>query len=352
MGLPSSYQREQSLSNGYQYQHVPSGQMKDVDSGFKDSLMSHPVSPAKHDTPPPIRLDKHPSFRKQRSMPCRVPRGSMTSSRCSMSPSESSNGGAFGHSVGSLNEDLMFESERVTSRQSVSPPDEGYSEAEESGSGQFPMDPDPSSSLRGQRGSEEYTYVTMNSPHVNVGPQEEYVTMVSAPVGSAGTPSRPIVPSHYDVPPPFRRRSLGNGDSVSSSASPSNYENSLPTIEEAPKQRGHSDVYENFSAAKLRDEEFVHYRPSYENMEVVKEHQRNSEAYQNITLVDDGQQGRRGSSYRNRCRSMEKGECRIPTRADSSTPPSNKPHLHYAQHHTQSSATDTTPPVPPRVSVV
>ena len=162
MGLPSSYQR---LCNGYQY---PSGQIKEVDSGFKDSLLSHSVSPAQNDTPPPIRLDKHPSFRKQRS---------------TMSPSESFNGGAFGHSVGSLNEDILF-NERATSQQSVSPPDEG---SEESGSGQFPRDPDPSSSLRGQRSSEEYMYVTMTSPHVNVGPQEEYVMMVSAPVGSAGT---------------------------------------------------------------------------------------------------------------------------------------------------------------------
>ena len=94
MGLPSSYQR---LCNGYQY---PSGQMK-VDSGFKDSLLSHSVSPAQNDTPPPIRLDKHPSFRKQRS---------------TMSPSESFNGGAFGHSVGSLNEDILF-NERATSQQ-------------------------------------------------------------------------------------------------------------------------------------------------------------------------------------------------------------------------------------------
>ena len=162
MGLPSSYQR---LCNGYQY---PSGQMKEVDSGFKDSLLSHSVSPAQNDTPPPIRLDKHPSFRKQRS---------------TMSPSESFTGGAFGHSVGSLNEDILF-NERATSQQSVSPPDEG---SEESGSGQFPRDPDPSSSLRGQRSSEEYMYVTMTSPQVNVGPQEEYVMMVSAPVGSVGT---------------------------------------------------------------------------------------------------------------------------------------------------------------------
>ena len=240
--------------------------------------MSQLVSPAQNDTPPPIRLDKHPSLRKQHA---------------TKSPSESSNGGAFKHSVGSLNEDILF-NERATSQQSVSPPDEGYSEAEEAGSGHFPRDPDPSSSLRGQRGSEAYLSVTMTSPHVNVGPQEEYVTMVSAPVGSAGTLPTPkkIIPSHYDVPPPVYMRSLSKGDSVSSSARPSNYE-------EAP----------TLSAAVTR------YRQSYMNMEVVK-------------------------------------ECTVPTRADSSTPPSNELHLHYAQHHTQSSATDTTPPIPPRVAVV
>ena len=43
------------------------------DSGYPGSPMISSMSPDV-DVPPPFHLDKHPSFRKQRSLPCRVPK--------------------------------------------------------------------------------------------------------------------------------------------------------------------------------------------------------------------------------------------------------------------------------------
>ena len=68
--LPSSYQKEQSMPNGYQYHQVPSNRLRE-DAGFKDSPNSHSVSPSQN-VPPPIRLDKHPSF-EARSPPVMSP---------------------------------------------------------------------------------------------------------------------------------------------------------------------------------------------------------------------------------------------------------------------------------------
>ena len=343
------------MSRSYQYHQVissSSGRLRE-DSGFKDSPISNSCSPSQSDVPPPIRLDKHPSLRRkqQHSKPCRVPH-SGASSRCSTSPSES-----YGpsHSVGSFNDDELFDAERTTSRQSVSPPDEGYSENEESGSGQFAMDPDlPSQgSARMQqniaamrRSQEPCTYVTMTSPHAQSN-QDEYVHMVSAPTNGTTIP-RPNIPSHYDVPGPLRKKPITTSDSPS--ASPSNYENSgpLPTIEEAPtKGRGQSDMYENFTVGQLREEEFTHYRPNYENREAYKEQQRKSEVYQNVTLIDEEQQ-KRASMRRS---SVVKEDVTLPSRNESSTPPSSDFHVHYAQRQTHSPA-DTSPPLPPRVPVV
>ena len=334
MSLPSSYQRSQSHNN-YDYQEVSTSGLRE-DSGFKDSPFSNSSasSAPKEDTPPPIRLDKHPSFRKQRSNPCRVPR-SAASSRCSTSPSERSGSftgrsQSYGQSVGSFNDEELFDERAMTSssRQSGTPPDEGYSENDESGSGQFRMDPEVATEM----------YETMRHP----GTQEEYIKMIPA-FTSGMTLPRPAVPSHYDVPPPFRKRSVPNGDqSNSSSASPSNYENcaTLPTIQEAPKQRQHSlDVYENFPAAvRTKNEDFTHYHPTYENMEAVHEQRRNLESYQNITLIDDKQ---KRASIR-KSQSMEERE-------GSSTPPTGQLHLHYAQRH---SPVSDTPPLPPRIPVV
>ena len=340
MSLPSSYQRGQSssTSHSYQYQEIPG---PSEDSGFKDSPISHSVSPPQ-DVPPPIRLDKHPSFRKQRSMPCRIQR----TSRSSISPSGSYGASSsHGHCVGSFNDEEMFD-ERAMSRQSASPPDDGYSEEnEELGSGQFRMDPDVT--------GEHHQYETMRHPSLN-GQQvhEEYIKMVPAvgngmPIHKSAVPSnydvpavpRPAVPSNYDVPPPFRKR---NGESpVSSSPSPSNYENSgpLPTIQEAPKPpRGRSEVYENVGSAHLREEEFVHYRRNYENSSVHTDQRQSSETYQNVVLIGEDPP----PPFRSRTRSMEKGQY---------TPPRSKnpPHLHYAQRQ---SPCGVSPPVPPRVPVV
>jgi hypothetical protein len=370
MSLPSSYQKDQSVSRGYQYHDIPPNRLRE-DSGFKDSPISHSASPAQ-DVPPPIRLDKHPSIRKQRSTPCRVPR-STTSSRCSTSPSESCDPShSYGQSVGSFNGEEIFEERVVTSRQSASPTDEGYSEEnDESGSGQFRMDPELLD--HGRRGSETTTqkstmrvqfpqrsYTAPSGSHIYekmVHPnaplyQEGYVEMI--PAGGAGGAmaiQRPAVPSHYDVPPPFRKKPVPNGDSsLSSSSSPSNYENcsSLPTIEEAPTRRQQSEVYENFPRpAKLREESFVNYQPNYENMDAFNEQRRHSESYQNVVLIEDDQ---KQVPFRSRCRSMEKGEYSRPTRDKNSTPPSNEMHFEYAEHHNRSSV--DIPTLPPRVPVV
>ncbi|CAI8055664.1 hypothetical protein GBAR_LOCUS30365 [Geodia barretti] len=361
MSLPSSYQRSQS-SSSFQYSQVSVG--AGDDSGFKDSPISRSRSPAQ-DVPPPVRLDKHPSFRKQRSVP--VPR----SSRSSASPS-----GSFGapsqqsysHSVGSFNDDEMFD-ERAMSRQSVSPHDEGYSEEnEESGSGQFRMDPEFGASSDAHHhhyetmplhGQDQHEYETMRHPSQSGHhpAQEDYIKMIPAFANGMTIPRpvvssnydvppipRPVVPSNYDVPPPFRKR---NGESpIPSSASPSsNYDNSgpLPTIQEAPKTHERPELYENVPAAsKTRDEDFVVYHPNYENAEIRSQRRRDScETYQNVPLIDEDLPQQ---SFRGRTRSMEKGQY---------TPPRNKngPHLHYAQR--QSSSTAVSPPgLPPRVPIV
>ena len=345
MSLPSSYQRSQS-SSSFPYQQVSVGPSDD--SGFKDSPISHSRSPAQ-DVPPPVRLDKHPSIRRQRSGPCHVPH----SSRCSASPSGSygAPSQSYSHSVGSFNEEEMFDEQRAVSRQSVSPQDEGYSENEESGSGQFRMDPDLGAGDHHHHYEtmpphipEQHEYETMRHPSLSGSQQqahEDYIKMIPAFTNGLTIP-RPQIPSNYDVPPPFRKR---NGNSpASSSASPSsNYENSgpLPTIEEAPKVRGHPEVYENVPVmSKVRDEDFVHYHPNYENAEIKSERRResnaNSDTYQNVTVIDDD------LPFRSRTRSMEKGQY---------TPPRSKnPHLHYAQR--QSPATVSPPGLPPRIPVV
>ena len=353
MSLSSSYQKDQSVSRGHQYHEIPPNQLRE-DSGFKDSPMSHSASPAQ-DVPPPIRLDKHPSIRKQRSTPCRVPR-STTSSGCFISPSESCDPSfSCGLSVGSFKGEERFE-------QSVSPPDEGYSEKnDESGSRQFRMDPELDHSRRGSesttqksmmRGrfpqrnstapSASQTYEKMVHPNAPLY-QEGYVEMIPAggvggamtiqrpavpshydvpiPAGGAGGAlaiQRPAVPSHYDVPPPFRKKPVPNGDpSLLSSSSPSNYENcsSLPTLEEAPTRSQQSEVYENFPRpAKLREESFVNYQPNYGNMDAFNEQRRHSASYQNVILIEDDP---KQVPVRSRCHSIEYSH---PTRDKNSTP--------------------------------
>ena len=361
------------MSSGYQYHQVPPNRLRE-DSGFKESPLSHSMSPAQG-VPPPVRLDKHPSLRKQRSTPCRVPRSS--SSVWSSSPSESYDrdpSQSYGHSVGSFNDDELFD-ERATSRQSVSVslPDEGYSESEESGSGQFTMDPDLTEHVPHGRRNTEPPRVAVRAPlpqRSNTAPsssqnyermvhpnaslhQDGYVAMVPVP-GLGMAIHRPIVPSHYDVPPPFRKRPGTNGDSsLPSSSSPSTYENCghLPTIEEAPKRNGRSEVYENFPRpAEVVAESFVQYRPNYENVDVLNEQRRNSESYQNVPLDAGSRDEQKRASTRSRSRSTEKEDVQLPLRGRNTTPPNSDMHFSYAKHHTHSTA--DAPPVPPRIPVV
>ena len=324
------------MPNGYQYNQVPSNRLRE-DSGFKDSPISHSVSPSQ-DVPPPIRLDKHPSFRKQRSAPCHVPHTG--SSVCS------SLSGSFDHephSVGSFNDDELLE-ERVGSHQSILPPDEGYSENDESGSGQFtiqcrntepPHDVQvPPRSSRAPSCSQNYEKMV----HPNAALFKEDYILIPAGRHNSGGDQRPKVPSHYDVPPPFCNR-RPDGD-ISSSTSPSNYENcgSLPTNKEAPKRGGQVEIYENFPQA-IKPEEFVDYQPNYENMENVKDWRRNSE---NV-LSGEG----RRASIRSRGCSIDKEEVQL--KEKSSTPPTTNMHFAYAECHSHS---PDSPPIPSRIPVV
>ena len=121
--LRGVYNKEQSVSGGYQYHQVQSGSASgrfSEDSGYPGLPMISSMSPDV-DGPPPFHLDKHPSFRKQRSLPCRVPK--RASSVCSSAPSEILDRDAspqlFAHSVNSLKEEDLFD-ERGSSWQFVS----------------------------------------------------------------------------------------------------------------------------------------------------------------------------------------------------------------------------------------
>ena len=261
-GKPVSIPRGQSsTSHTYQCEQVPLSPSDD--SGFKDSPITHSVSPAQ-DVPPPIRLDKHPSFRKQRSAPCHIhiQRG------CRCSPSPSGSYGApsqsYGNGVGSFNEE-MFGEQRIVSWQSVSPPDEGHAEEnEELGSGQLRMDPGVAA------GGEHHQYETMRHPSMKGQQQEEYIKMMPA-FANRMTIQRPAVPSNYDVPPPFR-----NYETIQRPAVP-NTESPILSLE-ALKPRG--QVYENVSTAHLKEGEFVHYRPNYGFDEPFRTRTRNMEKRQ------------------------------------------------------------------------
>ena len=127
------------------------------------------------------------------------------------------------------------------SRQSVSPHDEGYSEEnEESGSGQFKMDPEFGASSDAHhhyetmlpRDQEQHEYETMHHPshsrHHHA--HEDYIKMMPAFAGLTiprpVVPSnydvrpipRPVIPSNFDIPPPFRRQNGVAGSIVSQSA--------------------------------------------------------------------------------------------------------------------------------------
>ena len=255
------YNKEQSVRGGYQYHQVQygsgSGRFSE-DSVYPGSPMITSMSPDV-DVPPPLHLDKHPSFRKQRSLPCHVPK--LASSVCWSSPSGSLDRDAssqvFTDSVNSLKEKDLYD-ERGSSWQSVSPPDaqdEGYSENEESGSGQFVVDPDfseigiavahqhrfteprppggqrvhiPQHSNTAPSAMQEYEkMVHRNAPMY----QESYVVMVRSN-NTTIQKQQVQIQSLYDVPSTLRRAPAA--DTVSSS-SPRKYENCHPllTIQDA-----------------------------------------------------------------------------------------------------------------------
>ena len=117
--FPPSYQRQASISSGYQH-HKFSSQ----DSGI--------MSPGSVDEPPPVHLDKHPSFRKKRSAPCDMPgrKGSYHShNRSPNGNSTQNNSDPSMQSADSLlNEETLFqhqESSSPPSRGSVTPPNCG-----------------------------------------------------------------------------------------------------------------------------------------------------------------------------------------------------------------------------------
>ena len=119
--FPPSYQRQGSISTGYQ-QHKFSSQ----DSG----IMSPGAMSV--DEPPPVHLDKHPSFRKKRSAPCDMPGRKGSYHSHDRSPDENSTRNNSNPSMQSadslLNEETLFqhqESSSPPSRGSVTPPDCG-----------------------------------------------------------------------------------------------------------------------------------------------------------------------------------------------------------------------------------
>ena len=121
--LCGAYNKEQSVSGGYQYHQVQSGSGSgrfSEDSGYPGLPMISSMS-TDIDVLPPLHLDKHPSFYKQRSLPYRVPK--QASSVCLSSPSGSLDRDAssqvFAHSVNSLKEEDLID-ERESSWQSVS----------------------------------------------------------------------------------------------------------------------------------------------------------------------------------------------------------------------------------------
>ena len=385
--LPGAYNKEQSVSGGYQYHQVQSGSGSGrfrEDSGYPGSPVTNSMSPAA-DLPPPLRLDKHPSFRKQHSLPCRVPKraGSVCSSSPSGSLDRDASSQVFAHSVNSLNEEDLFD-ERGSSRQSVSPPDvqdEGYSENEESGSGQFVMDPDfsengiavahqrrftepmapggqrvhiPQRSNTAPSAMREYEkMVHPNAPMY----QEGYVVMVRSNCGTMQK-QQVQVPSHYDVPSSLRRAPAAD---AASSSSPRKYENChpLPTIQEAnstPQRRRETENYENYPINATEGEEFVDYEPNYENIKVINDIRRvsrNSKCYENTSINKDGDRLAKRASLR-RDRSIDKEEVQLPHNGSGTlvigntpktpSPPKNCSHFPYGElqsslNHTNPSAT-------------
>ena len=285
----------------------------------------------------------------------------------------------FARSVNSLNEEDLFD-ERGSSRQSTSPrdvPDEGYSENEESGSGQFVMDPDFSESgiaVAHQRRFTEPPPPGGQRVHIpqrsNTAPSamREYEKMVhpNAPMyqggyvvmvrSSTGTMQKQQVPSHYDVPSALRRAPVVD---AASSSSPRKYENChpLPTIQEAngaPRRRGESENYENYPINAAEGEEYVDYEPNYENIAVVNDIRRasrNSKCYENTSINKDGDGLAKRASLR-RGRSIDKEEVQfshngsgtlvIGNTPKTPSPPKNGSHFPYAE--LQSSLNQTNPP--------
>lgn len=134
--FPPSYQRQASISSGYQHHKVCS-----QDSGI--------MSPGSLDEPPPVHLDKHPSFRKKRSAPCDMPRRKGSYHSHNRSPDDNSTRNNSNPSMQSadslLNEETLFqhqESSSPPSRGSVTPPNCDENSYADSESIMGHMDPD------------------------------------------------------------------------------------------------------------------------------------------------------------------------------------------------------------------
>ena len=126
--LPPSYQRQGSISSGYQHHKLNRmDSSQDPGSG---------VSPTDSSEPPPVRLDKHPSIRKKRSAPCDMPGRNGSRHSHSSSPGGSVDRDTSIPSMQSteslINEETLFQQEESSSplRRSLSPEESSCADSE------------------------------------------------------------------------------------------------------------------------------------------------------------------------------------------------------------------------------
>ena len=324
--LPASYkQRGSSIpESSNPYQHVP----RDPDSGY-------PASPASYGLDgPPVRLDKHPSFKKQRSAPCDINSGRRYQRRSSNNHSISNSLSERDSTAeSSFSEDLIFDQEDslTTPTRSPSPPEQSIDE----GCFMGLMDQDDLAAVDGLP-KRSYTEPAVGSEKPKVGNRchstatcqavrrvHEYEVMVHPKAADmynreGYTYMNPAELKAPPPPPPMTRSapipvSHQNGDGISSghllpstgsspsSASPRRYANydRLPTIAEREardrerqreteeRQKDKSSPYENYPLPpSVQNSAPVYYSPTYQNVSLAHSDRRgsqNREEYENVT---------------------------------------------------------------------
>lgn len=340
---PSGYQKRGPYPAGYQYYQVPpNGRLADPDSGNPASPLSH--SPL---TGPPVRLDKHPSFRKQRSLPCDI-------SRRNRSPHSGSVETPPGHSVDSLiGEDTLFDETALPNSRSMSPQEQQDGDRSsftdtESGyvAGHMDMGSDVFSPEMGapQRSNSEPPlfmnriaipsrhhstgtcspasrkgeYEKMVHPHAAMYQEKGYVYMRPGDLKlqhaklqtQAQTVEHSSAISVVPRPQQDEEAEQQAFDGSPSSMSSQRYQNYdyLPTIEEVhlseklegqasekletqPSEKPERLIYENHPLpADVKNAPEIVYQPTYENVSTAREERRGShlrEQYENVTRTGE-----------------------------------------------------------------